>query len=149
MQPSHVRKQVFADHAKLRQLLDTLSELTMTFEQGQRGELDRALELAQALQLELTEHFAFEDEQLSPVLRERDSWGPVRAGNLEQHHVVQREQLRILESERARAESPVTLARAFLVLIDELRVDMAFEERELLSQELLSDDFDACDGEDG
>jgi len=140
---------VLADHAALRAGLDGLSELCAQLESGREWDIGSAVDLAQVLRVQLDEHFALEDALLSPVLRTRDSWGPVRADSLEQHHAMQREQLRILDAERARAETPVSLARAFLVLIDELRVDMAFEERELLTRDVLSDDFHASDGEDG
>jgi hypothetical protein len=106
------------------------------------------LDLAQSLYRDLREHLDFEDALLTPALREVDAWGAVRAAELERHHIGQRQSLHAL-AERCRSESPAELVQTITTVVAELREDMAHEDRELLSSDLLRDDLvslDACGG---
>ena len=111
--------------------------------------LEAAIELAQSLYEDLSDHMDLEDELLVPVLRERDSWGPVRADRLQEHHESQRQQLKALTLDQTVGQSPDVLAKQLLSLIEELRTDMEYEERELLSRSAVDDDLVSTDGEDG
>jgi iron-sulfur cluster repair protein YtfE (RIC family) len=127
--------------------MDLLRKLAAELRAGDVGEPSRAEAVAQAFYRDLREHIDFEDDLLAPVLRELDAWGGVRADQLTQHHREQRQQLRIL-AERSPSEPPQGLANLLEVLIDDLRTDMAYEEREVLSADLLHDDL-VTDCEDG
>lgn len=153
MRPSQVRGRIIRQHAALRVKLDELEAATAELQDGREGGLgaaERAVALANELCQALDEHLAVEDALLVPTLRQADAWGPVRADRLSQHHDEQREQLRSLAEQTEAGMSPQALASALAALIEDLRADMAYEEREVLSPSLLRDEVTSIEGgEDG
>ena len=147
IRPSQVRARILQEHATLRVKLDSIALLIEELQAGSAAAFTRALTKAQALYRDLRAHIDFEDELLGPALRDIDSWGPLRADRLASHHREQRQQLRTL-AERSNSESPEGLAGLLTSLIQELRTDMLFEERDVLSADLLRDDLISV-GEDG
>lgn len=148
LKPSQVRARILREHSVLRWQVDQLAELAVGLAAGDASASARVLVLAQALYRDLHEHIDFEDALLLPALRECDAWGPVRAADLAQHHALQRVQLCEL-AERSAAASPFALAHLVTDIIVELREDMAHEDRDLLSADLLRDDVVAVDAEAG
>ena len=85
----------------------------------------------------LTEHLAYEERALEPVLRAIDAWGPERARRMREDHRAQRVEIAKLREELATAPTG-GLGRPVRPFVDELLADMAVEERDVLS--LLRDD---------
>jgi Hemerythrin HHE cation binding domain len=147
--PSRVRKRILQEHAALRGKLEELSAAVASLASGGTPSTAHALDLAAALYIELRAHIDHEDALLVPVLRDADAWGKVRADQLEQHHAQQRAAFSDT-SLRERKDASVSAVAAWLRnLIEELHADMAHEERELLSVDLLRDDPLGIDVEDG
>src|SRR5689334_12259216 len=117
MNPSEVRDLIGHQHIQLRILF---------------VEVRRALEAAdprpaiRKLVNEVREHLDFEDRLLLPVLRELDSWGPLRAAEVQSEHAQQRRELASLqELTHGNLEQA---AGAAAKLLDDLTVDMDGEE---------------------
>src|ERR1700682_2115643 len=104
---------------------------------GRGGPLQRAVT---ALERELLAHLADEERLLVPILANIDAWGPIRLGLLHAEHAHQRAVLAVLTRQPT---SPATtlLAGRTLSLCDDLPPDMEFEERAVLSEKVLRDDF--------
>jgi hypothetical protein len=101
------------------------------------GDLQRAV---MALTDDLLRHLADEEKLLEPVLADIDAWGPIRAGLLRAEHAHQRAVLAVLTGPTAWPAATL-VAKRTLSLCEDLLIDMEFEERELLSETLLRDDF--------
>lgn len=108
------------------------------------GELQGAVT---ALQRELLAHLAEEERLLEPILPQLDAWGPVRLDLLRAEHAHQRAVLAVLTGHEAWPAGPVVAGRT-LALCDDLLTDMAFEERELLNEQVLRDDCILLDASD-
>jgi hypothetical protein len=129
-----LRKRILAEHERLREAIaktlgaETHAKLTLA---------------ANALLDELAEHLAHEDDLLEPVLRTIDAWGEERARRMRDEHAAQREEIDRLRFALAQplpfAVEP-RLAAAVRRFVERLGGDMAHEERDVLSPELLRDD---------
>jgi hypothetical protein len=154
MNPSQVRRQILDEHERLRDQLDTLhTAVSALFGDGEvlgDGEqLANLAAIARRVFMSLVLHTKLEDAIVAPALRDIDAWGPIRANTLLEHHAQQRGQLAsMLEAYETNAE-PLRLARATLDWIEEVRLDMQHEEREMLNSNLLRDDLIAVDMECG
>lgn len=147
--PSRIRKRILHEHVALRSKLEELSAAVASLEAGNTRSTSHALDLAAALYIDLRAHIDHEDALLVPVLRDADAWGKVRADQLAHHHAQQRAVFSEA-SLRAQKGAPVSAVAVWLRnLIDELNADMADEERELLTVEVLRDDLLGIDVEDG
>ena len=143
--PSEVRELILAQHDELRALYADLDALLADVTPGDSGG-DRALrERCRRLYQMLLRHIAVEDALLAPALRESDGFGPVRADELLAEHDRQRRLLRYALSSIVESTPGATLVRSLPPLLDSLRADMAHEERDLLSAELLKDDSTQVD----
>jgi hypothetical protein len=135
-----------AQHARLRLVIEaartTAREALATG--GAAGELQAAVT---TLERELLAHLADEETLLAPILARIDAWGEVRVDLLRAEHAHQRAVLAVLSSERAWPAISV-VARRTLALCDDLLADMEFEERELLNEMVLRDDFILLDASD-
>lgn len=148
IRPSEVRGRILRDHQALRRHLDELAAVTHALRDGDDSAVGHAISLCERLLSELSRHLDLEDAVLAPLLREVDAWGPIRADRLLRHHVDQRAELKAI-AERSHAEhAPIALAAVLADLIEDLRADMAYEERDVLSADLLRDDVTSS-GEDG
>ena len=148
MQPTNEqRRQILsAQHARLRKTIEaaraTARHALATG--GSGSELQAAVIL---LERELLAHLYDEEKLLEPVLAKIDAWGAVRAELLRAEHTHQRAVLAVLTGERAWPAITVVAGRT-LALCDDLLTDMEFEERELLNDKLLRDDFILLDASD-
>jgi iron-sulfur cluster repair protein YtfE (RIC family) len=142
--PSDVRALILREHAAIAV---SLADLAAAVNPPAQVSTTHTMHLCRKLYKQLSGHLDLEDEVLVPVLRDSDAWGDVRADTLLRHHQAQRQELKFLAGTDA-PEAP-ELADRLTQLIDELRKDMAHEERHLLSADLLRDDVLAINLEDG
>jgi hypothetical protein len=148
LKPSQVRARILGEHELLRRSVDRLAAVTARLEAGECEAFTDALSSAQSLYHQLLDHLDFEDTLLVTALRDTDAWGDLRADRLASHHVEQRQQLHAL-ADRSRSETPSGLAALLTGLITDLRLDMTYEEHEVLSADLLRDDVLVVDNEGG
>jgi len=126
-----VRKRILTEHERLREAMARVIA----------AERHAKLALAANALLDLlAEHLAHEDDLLAPVLRTIDAWGEERERRLREEHAEQRAEIERLRVALARPEAEKALAAAIRQFVDRLRGDMAIEERDVLSAELLHDD---------
>jgi hypothetical protein len=141
------RRQILgAQHARLRKTIEVARAAARhtLATGGSGGELQAAVIL---LERELLAHLADEEKLLEPVLARIDAWGAVRVDLLRAEHTHQRAVLAVLTGEKAWPARAVVAGRT-LALCDELLTDMDFEERELLNEKVLRDDFILLDASD-
>jgi len=100
-----------------------------------------------ALERELLAHLAEEERLLEPILGQIDAWGPIRLSLLRAEHAHQRAVLAVLTGRSAWPAAPL-VAKRTLAMCEDLLVDMEFEERELLNENLLRDDLILRDASD-
>jgi hypothetical protein len=146
VKPSEIRNRILRQHIALRARLDELGRAAARLTDGS-GSLREVAGLCLVLHGEICDHLEIEDEVLAPALRQIDSWGPVRAESLLGHHQMQRKDLSVLLHASA-IEIP-ELASTIGRLIGELRDDMAHEDHDILTSDLLRDDVLAIDLEAG
>lgn len=158
MQPSHEKQPqatmtnanrrtlLCAQHDQLRRTIQStqVAARDVLASHGLAGVLQAAVT---ALHHQLLIHLADEERLLEPVLSTLDAWGPVRASLLRAEHAHQRAVLAILVGHTAWPAGPIVARRA-LALCDDLLTDMDFEERELLNDKVLRDDFILIDASD-
>jgi hypothetical protein len=139
LRPSAVRKRILAEHQVLRSIYEKTGELARCV-LARDAEAEGPLrEQCRELYQTLLRHIELENAILAPALCETDAFGPVRAEELLREHRRQRKVL--LEAlDSTDAHSTRELARSVTLLIADLNVDMAHEERALLHPELLKDD---------
>jgi hypothetical protein len=146
MNPGEIRERITLEHTVLRGKLAELEGMLSQLEHGWASCSD-AERSCRALYEKMCAHLDLEDAVLVPALREVDAWGGVRADSLLQHHQAQRQELRVLlDPENT---DVARLSRRLSLIIAELRADMAHEERDILSLNLLRDDVVAIDFSDG
>ena len=148
IRPSEVRGRILRDHEALRRHLDELATVIHALRDGDESAVGHAVSLCEQILKELSRHLDLEDAVLAPTLRELDAWGPIRAERLLRHHVQQREQLGAIAEKSHAEHTPAALAVVLADLVEDLRADMAYEERDVLSPELLRDDL-STSGEGG
>lgn len=136
--PGEVRARILEDHGRLRDALDALDALAAA-ERPDRGRLRSEFG---ALLPHLDAHRALEDGVLAPALLEADAWGDVRTASLHDHHDVQAGRVaaawQVVQDPAASLGAVVGAVTGISVM---LRAEMAQEERELLTAELLRDDL--------
>jgi iron-sulfur cluster repair protein YtfE (RIC family) len=140
------RKILRAQHARLRVTIETARAAARIAlaAGGPAGPLQMAVT---ALERELLAHLADEERLLVPIMANIDAWGPTRLGLLRAEHAHQRAVLAVLTGQPAWPAATLVAGRT-LSLCDDLITDMEFEERELLSEKVLRDDFVLLDASD-
>lgn len=133
-------------HAKLRMTIET-ARTSARKALAQRGSAGAMKTAVAALQRELLAHLADEEKLLEPILPQLDAWGPVRLDLLRAEHAHQRAVLAVLTGHEAWPAVTVVAGRT-LAICDDLLADMEFEERELLNEKVLRDDFILLDASD-
>jgi iron-sulfur cluster repair protein YtfE (RIC family) len=129
-----VRKRILTEHERLR---ETMARVIAAERYA------RLAPAANALLDLLAEHLAHEDDLLAPMLRTIDAWGEERERRLREEHAEQRAEIERLRGALAQLllpEEEKALAASIRQFVDRLRGDMAIEERDVLSAELLRDD---------
>jgi iron-sulfur cluster repair protein YtfE (RIC family) len=135
-----------AQHARLRLVIDAARKAARQALStgGAAGELQSAVT---TLERELLAHLADEERLLAPILARIDAWGEVRVDLLREEHAHQRAVLAVLAGEKAWLANSVVAGRT-LALCDDLLTDMELEDRELLNEKVLRDDFILLDASD-
>jgi hypothetical protein len=148
MEPTNEeRRQILlAQHARLRRTIEAARAAARAAlaRGGAGGELRAAVIL---LERELLGHLSDEEKLLEPVLAEIDAWGALRVGLLRAEHAHQRAVLAVLAAAQPWPATTLVAGRT-LGLCDELITDMEFEERELLNEKVMRDDFILLDASD-
>jgi hypothetical protein len=153
LEPSEVRALILAQHDRIRALLGLIDEkanvlLSAPVVSARDQELTRSL--AVALCSTMAVHIELENRVLVRVLADVDAWGAVRVERLQSEHAAQLALLRDYLREIGRASaSRVALAMTAKRLVAIIREDMAMEEAEVLTPELLSDSAIRSDVETG
>jgi hemerythrin-like domain-containing protein len=131
-----VRARVLREHEVLRSLLGALLQLCNRVQNGEHDLRPRLRELALELHRCFSDHLAFEDERLLPLVKRAGSWGRARAQRLECEHAEQRMLIDYLTPRLADVSRPLVLLGADLASFAELlRGDIADEESSVLLHE--------------
>ncbi len=137
---SQIRTTILEEHERLR---DRMKQLETSLD-GRAGSSSAFPVALKGFLVEFLKHIAHEEELLRPVLAQVDAWARQRVESLDREHQDQREKL----SELAQMDPPAD-AQAFVARVREalewIRLDMAGEEKTLLTPELLRDDIIVID----
>lgn len=140
--PSEVRNRLRAEHERLRGLLSDLEACVGSALEGNDEAIQQLPDRARDVFHQFCDHVDLEDSILAPALREADGFGPVREKQLLHHHNQQRSEFHAaLASLDERTMTTEELARKLQSIIEDLRNDMAHEDRDLLTAKLLHDDI--------
>lgn len=137
--PSEVRRMILEAHTVLRGKLDEVEALMVRLAQGEDAAAATLRAVVLDFQASFLTHIAQEEQVLRPVLRKIDAWGEVRVDRMDAEHQEQRkvlEELRLMMT----TQDPVRCAEPLRRFVDDVRADMAEEERDALPEELLKDD---------
>jgi len=135
-----IRRRVLEEHAQLRSLLGELEPVLEAFEAEESGMGGKLRERGLELYERLSRHLDSEQGLVAPALQASGADGERRADQLAHEHREQRELLRYLMSRLdSHAEPTLLVARELRNFIAYLRMDMAHEEKTLLTDELLGD----------
>jgi hypothetical protein len=137
---SQIRSAILEEHEQLRARMKEL-EASLDGPSGMTSSFPVALK---AFLVEFLKHIAHEDELLRPVLVQVDAWARQRVESLDREHQDQRRKLTELAQMDPSSDPSAFAARAREVL-EWIRVDMAGEEKTLLTPELLRDDIIVID----
>ena len=97
-----------------------------------------------ATRSDFLKHIAHEDVVLRPLLANLDAWARERVDHMDQEHREQREKLQALARLNPTADPAAFTARVHETL-QWIRADMAGEEKELLTPEVMRDDIIVVD----
>jgi hypothetical protein len=139
--PAVVRERVLDQHGALRELLKQALDVTtrgLLPDGPGRDELSR---LVHDLRARFRAHLAFEEQALAPVLTNADDWGPERVDDLLDEHARQRAELDTLVEGVTNGWDAERLSLALRSLSTDLLLDMAEEERGILSAAWLQDEM--------
>jgi iron-sulfur cluster repair protein YtfE (RIC family) len=142
-----IRKAILDEHEQLRTRMKALQEALDDAAQRPAVEGGVPPALVSALDSFLSEflkHIAHEDVVLRPLLASLDAWARERVEHLDAEHREQRERLQALATMSPSADPAAFTARVRETLAW-IRADMAGEERELLTPEVLRDDVVVID----
>jgi len=149
MRPSEIREQILAEHRRVLSLLDSTERCARLVAQG-RGDEVELRRLAHVLEQVLGDLLEEEMELLDPELRSLDSWGDLRADQLERSH---RRQRALIASCREVAEEhgiePRILAERMLATVAGIRADLQKEQQRFLHPDVLRDDLVIVSQSDG
>jgi len=136
---SQVRKLILDEHALLRDEMQDI-DLLLKDIAAKRSEAAERLQLRmQRFYEAFLKHIAHEDSVLRPVLADIDAWGAVRVEKMDDEHREQRTAIAALTALNPMADFDDYLMRV-RAFVAALAADMAVEERECLSPEVLRDD---------
>ncbi len=137
--PSEVRALIVSEHTDLRMLLASIevrvSEPTRGGSQARaalRRELERFCDVFRM-------HIENEEALLAPILVDLDNWGPTRVEHMDLEHAEQRDRIAQLCALSPEVD-PTDYVERIRRFCEDLRADMAAEELECLSPDVLRDD---------
>lgn len=140
MNPGEVRRRITEEHARLREMLDSLAPLAERFERGDESVATEMRAAALALYECFAAHLTEEENALGPALRARGAEGHRLADRLRHEHKEQQELLQYLLGRLRDNLNPTLLvAREVRHFVEYVRLDMAHEESTLLTVAMLPD----------
>ena len=148
--PSEVRKAVLAEHSHIRATLVEVERLAGRCIDGDRNANAELRTLVASFLRYFENHLRYEERMLVPVLRDDFAWGKDRCERLAAEHLEQRVHLASIGDKAADPRfDPRALGELIHNLVLELTEDMAGEERDLLTEEVLRDYPDTPDQNSG
>jgi len=148
LRPSEVRARILAEHRVIRGLAQTIVQLAGQVLEGDEQADAPLRERSREMYQTLLRHIELEDTILAPIIRDVDSFGPVRAGQMQTEHERQRKELHDALA-ALDDSSAMGLAATTRELVKALLIDMGHEERALLHEDLLRDDLISVDTSTG
>lgn len=140
MRANRVRRRILEEHESLRRLLDDVDRQACRVAGGAEEGVGLLRVLGRQLLRRFSEHLAREDRCLAPALRRAGPAGCERADQLDADHREQRELLDyLLDKVRDPTRPAPVLAAEWRSFVELLLDDMAREEREILTEEILGD----------
>jgi hypothetical protein len=134
-----VRGEILAQHHRLRAQLETLRSEAKRAIHAEPGKVPDLPGMLAELLRSLEEHIAFEERQLTPLLRGRNPFGHRYAVLLLEDHVRQREELLAMAAESSDPDDIIALAMAVQAFVADVVQDMEDEELQFLTPHLLTD----------
>jgi hemerythrin-like domain-containing protein len=140
MKPREVRKQILADHAFLRGMLDELDQRAIRVLEGRDDEGSTLRDYGLSFHSRFAEHLTFEDRFLVPALRAAGPSGIEHAKNLADEHREQRELLGYILAGLEDLDRPAqVVAGEMRGLVELVLRDMALEEVTIIKGAVLRD----------
>jgi hypothetical protein len=136
---TQVRRIILDEHSVLRSELEDIVTLLGDAAVHRTDAAPRLHHRMKAFYDAFLKHIAHEDSLLRPVLADIDAWGPARVEKLDDEHRQQRATIAALAALDPGQDMDGYLGRV-KVFVREVEKDMADEERECLSPEILRDD---------
>jgi hemerythrin HHE cation binding domain-containing protein len=133
MLPSHARKTLLAQHARLRELL-TAAERSAAKVLAKQADATVFLAQVGELLVLLEDHNTAEEAILKPMLMSSDVLGPLRANRMFEEHAAEHVAFRIALSGKG-----ADIVDGFADFAEELLAHMEAEERTFLSPAVLRD----------
>jgi iron-sulfur cluster repair protein YtfE (RIC family) len=143
------RATIIAQHQTIRMLLEAAGAVADLAAGGNRRTGELLPLYLENVRNALEHHLATEEQVLLPILAADPPLGPERALRLAAEHDRQREELAAAQRELSRPGGRETAAKRLRLLINDLLVDMAEEERCLLGRDVLRDDGVSIDQDCG
>lgn len=145
LENTKLRRTILAEHDVLRKSLTEIEDLLgkVAAKNGDAQKL--AHEKVQNLLQAFMRHLEHEERILQPVIQRIDAWGPARSASMSEEHATQRGEVTRLAGINP-ALNPIAWAGEVQAFIDTLLIDMAAEEKSILSPNVLRDDIIAVDG---
>jgi iron-sulfur cluster repair protein YtfE (RIC family) len=147
MTPSEIRAELLAQHTALRRLATEVRKAASV-----PPDLLSSRKLRQRLEVlvaELDAHNRYEETLLGQVIRNLDSWGPVRVERMDERHARQHRELRDALQCAVDFEEPAEAVQATVAALEGLLTHMREEELELLGADVLREDTVMVDQSDG
>lgn len=142
---SQIRKIILAEHEGLRVDLGAIEDLLDQVAAGDGSARAAAHRQLNAVLGTFLRHIEHEERVLQPVLAQIDAWGPQRKAAMDEEHAMQRELVTQLATIDPSGD-PAAWAREVRLFTKDLLMDMADEEKNCLSPNVLHDDVVVVDG---
>jgi hypothetical protein len=142
------RRAVLEQHVELRRLLTMGMAQAVASVRGEALAHEPLRSLVAMIRDMFVQHVADEEALILPILEDDLPLGPVRANRLREEHAAQRAEMEVL-CNWPEEESDLELALRFEGLGTALLDDIAHEERNLLTPEIIRDDCIVIDQSGG
>jgi iron-sulfur cluster repair protein YtfE (RIC family) len=134
MIPSDARRMLLAQHARIRELLESVQALAAALARGEPVALQLEVGL-EDLRRSVGEHNRAEQAILEPILRMDAAWGPLRVERMIEEHAAEHAAF-----EDALVGTDQEVAARLADLAEDIDAHMMAEERIFLSAGVLRDD---------
>ena len=136
---SQIRKLILDEHAVLRDEMEDIATLLQDVAAQRAEAAQRLQQRMRKFYDAFLKHIAHEDSLLRPVLANIDAWGAVRVEKLDDEHREQRSTIAALTALNPMSDFEAYLKRV-QAFVTAVAADMAAEEQECLSPNILRDD---------